>query len=139
MGLFDFLKRKSGPKKIKVTGLKQKELEKIMENENYNGLTFEGLTNKEIKQQERTQQNPAFEITNHKLMNLKLSPKNKTCDVTYDGVKIGTVNKEDIPEDKLDGVFDGYISGGKRKYMDVNNNGDLKLRTKKSRYVLYII
>lgn len=138
MGLLDFLKKKAAQKKVKVSGIKQKEIEKIMKSETYSGEPFEGLTNKEIKSQERTLHNPVFEITNHKVNGFNLDPKNKTCNVMYNDVKVGTVKKEEVSDNMLSGEVTGYISGGKRKYLDVNEEGDLKFYTKKSYYVMYL-
>ncbi|OJF91402.1 hypothetical protein [Alkalibacterium sp. 20] len=131
-------KKKMTSKKIKASALTQKEIEKIMKNEKYSGEPFEGLTNKEIKSQERTLQNPVFEITNHKVSGFMVSPKKKTCAVMYNDAKVGTVKKEYIPHDMLNGEVNGYISGGKRKYLDLNDEGGLKFYTKKSYYVLYL-
>ncbi|GEM02768.1 hypothetical protein SAMN05421839_13929 [Halolactibacillus halophilus] len=139
MKILNFLKKKKRIDPIKVSALKQDVIAEIMESNPYKGIAFEGLSNKEVKSLERTQNNPVFEITDHKVTGFTATKKGKTCTVFYDDKQIGTVKSENMPEEKLDTELTGSINGGKRKYMDLDGQGGVKLFTKKSRYVLYLI
>lgn len=138
MGLFDIFKKKAEGKMIKVNAVKQDVLTRIMTNETYSGDLFEGLSDKQIKSLERTQQNPVFEITKHKVEGFIVVPKGKSCTVFFDNEKVGTIKQDEISEDKLNVKLDGFISGGKQKLMDSSSDGNAKLHTKPGRYVLYL-
>lgn len=61
--------------------------------------------------------------------------------VYFNDEKVGSIKKGDnelISDGTLNADLIGYISGGIRKYIDSNGNGNLKLYTKESRFVFDI-
>ena len=111
-----------------------------MSTQSVKGPKFEGLSDKAIlSDMKRSAMNPVFEITNHKVHGFKIRKDKTIFNVYFNDEKVGSIKKGDnelINDESLNADLVGYVSGGIRKYIDSNENGNLKLHTKESRYVL---
>lgn len=137
-----WFKKKINTKLFKVERLNQETLKNIMSTQSVKGPKFEGLSDKSIlSRMKRNATDPVFEITKHKVNGFTITKNKASYAVYFNGEKVGQIKKEDnelISEEALNSSLAGYISGGIRKYIDSNENGNLKLVTKENRYVLDI-
>lgn len=137
-----WFKKKVQTKLVKVERLDQEALKNIMSTQLVKGPKFEGLSDKAIlSKMKRSAMDPVFEITKHKISGFAITKNKASYTVHFNGEKVGQIKKEDhevISQEALNRNLAGYISGGIRKYIDSNENGNLKLITKESRYVLDI-
>ena len=135
-----WFKKKIQPTLLKVEKLNQTAIKKYNVNQSVKGPKFEGLSDKAIlSDMKRSAMNPVFEITNHKVHGFKIRKDKTILNVYLNDEKVGSIKKDDnelISEESLNTDLVGYVSGGIRKYIDSNENGNLKLHTKESRYVL---
>lgn len=125
---------------LKVERLDQTAIKNIMSTQSVKGPKFEGLSDKAIlSDMKRSALNPVFEITNHKVHGFKIRNDKTILNVYFNDEKIGSIKKVDnelISDESLNAGLVGYVSGGIRKYIDSNENGNLKLYTKENCYVL---
>lgn len=137
-----WFKKKTQNQLLKVERLDQETLKNIMSTQSVKGPKFEGLSDKSIlSAMKRSATDPVFEITKHKVSGFKIIKNKLAYSVYFNDEKIGSIKKEDhglITEETINKELNGFISGGIRKYIDSNGNGNLKLITKESRYVLDI-
>ena len=137
-----WFKKKINTKLFKVERLNQETLKNIMSTQSVKGPKFEGLSDQSILSgMKRNATDPVFEITKNKVIGFTVTKNKASYAVYFNGEKVGQIKKEDIElisEEALNSSLAGYISGGIRKYIDSNENGNLKLVTKENRYVLDI-
>lgn len=135
-----WFKKKIQTTLLKVERLDQTAIKNIMSTQSVKGPKFEGLSDKAIlSDMKRSALNPVFEITNHKVHGFKIRNDKTILNVYFNDEKIGSIKKVDnelISDESLNADLVGYVSGGIRKYIDSNENGNLKLYTKENRYVL---
>lgn len=135
-----WFKKKIQTTLLKVERLDQTAIKNIMSIQSVKGPKFEGLSDKAIlSDMKRSALNPVFEITNHKVHGFKIRNDKTILNVYFNDEKIGSIKKVDnelISDESLNADLVGYVSGGIRKYIDSNENGNLKLYTKENRYVL---
>ena len=135
-----WFKKKIQTTLLKVERLDQTAIKNIMSTQSVKGPKFEGLSDKAIlSDMKRSALNPVFEITNHKVHGFKIRNDKTILNVYFNDEKVGSIKKVDnelISDESLNADLVGYVSGGIRKYIDSNENGNLRLYTKESRYVL---
>lgn len=136
-----WFKKKIQTTLLKVERLDQTAIKNIMSTQSVKGPKFEGLSDKAIllSDMKRSALNPVFEITNHKVHGFKIRKDKTILNVYFNDENVGSIKKDGnelISDESLNADLIGYVSGGIRKYIDSNENGNLKLYTKESRYVL---
>lgn len=135
-----WFKKKIQTTLLKVERLDQTAIKNIMSTQSVKGPKFEGLSDKAIlSDMKRSALNPVFEITNHKVHGFKIRKDKTILNVYFNDENVGSIKKDGnelISDESLNADLVGYVSGGIRKYIDSNENGNLKLYTKENRYVL---